>query len=103
MIDRIFKASFFQKVTVHHIRNYRIVELLIKRTSADIINKPDNNHCYPLTMAAWGGHEKAVEVLLRHPDIDLHARDMGWGTALDWARKEGYQGIIKLLEDKMGG
>ena len=79
------------------------MELLIKGTSADIINKPDNNHMYPLCMAVWGGHEKAVEVLLRHPDIDLQVKpDEGWGTALDWARKEGYQGIIKLLEDKLG-
>ena len=53
---------------------------------------------------AEDGHEKVVEVLLRHPEIDLGKKDQsgdGGRTALDWARKKGNKRIIRMLKEKL--
>ena len=77
-----------------------VVELLLERTSAEFINKADNDGDYPLTMAAKGGHERAVKVLLQHPGIDIEKRDSRARTALEWAMKMDNDKITKMLEDK---
>jgi len=45
----------------------------------------------------WGGHYDIVLVLLR-TGVDVNARDLRGRTALTWAMRADYSGIVRLLK-----
>ena len=54
------------------------------------------NESSALIVAAWGGYEETVRVLLEH-GADVSARDIGGGTPLTGAELHGYEAVSALL------
>jgi serine/threonine-protein phosphatase 6 regulatory ankyrin repeat subunit B len=61
------------------------------------VNEEDAEALTPLLLAAKEGYSSVVQVLLNHPQINLHAQDHCGSTALHAAAKEGHLEVVKLL------
>ncbi|XP_077659934.1 ankyrin repeat domain-containing protein [Aspergillus fumigatus Af293] len=61
------------------------------------VNDEDAEELTPLLLAAKEGYSSVVQVLLNHPQINLHAQDHCGSTALHAAAKEGHLEVVKLL------
>ncbi|KAH2484067.1 hypothetical protein KXV28_003703 [Aspergillus fumigatus] len=61
------------------------------------VNEEDAEELTPLLLAAKEGYSSVVQVLLNHPQINLHAQDHCGSTALHAAAKEGHLEVVKLL------
>lgn len=61
----------------------------------------DTNGSTALIVAAKGGKLAATQTLLEH-GADIHAKDKRGKTALDWAKANGHQKIVELLQSRMG-
>ena len=80
----------------------KVLDLVLKNTSAEFLNKVDKDGETPLTMAVKNGHEDIVDAILRHPHVNVSMKDELSGTTpLAIARGEGNQKIIALLEQKL--
>ncbi len=67
-----------------------------EKDSVDIINVKSLVNT-PLLLALKKGNIPVVEALLKHPDIDVHARDCRGLTALHWACMLRQDKIIEML------
>ena len=75
------------------------VIFLLGKAGANLNNR-DNNNLTPLMRAAWNGHTKAVAALLSEgANPNLHTPS--GKSALDFAHKEGYTEIQKMLQKAM--
>ena len=51
----------------------------------------------PLHLAARGGHEEIVKVLLDQPSVEVDAKDNSGKTALHFACSEGHRKVCQIL------
>jgi len=51
----------------------------------------------PLHRACRFGHLHIVEILLRHPEVDVNAKNTGWATSFFLACQEGQLNVVTLL------
>lgn len=70
------------------------VEKLLK---TEDVNGRDENDMTPIHLAASNNHPEVVEVLAKHPGINVNARTTGKKTALHIAAEKGYDGVAKKL------
>ncbi|KAF4233510.1 hypothetical protein CNMCM8980_010241 [Aspergillus fumigatiaffinis] len=61
------------------------------------VNEENAEELTPLLLAAKEGYSSVVQVLLNHPQINLHTQDHCGSTALHAAAKEGHLEVVKLL------
>ncbi|KAF7183608.1 hypothetical protein CNMCM7691_003887 [Aspergillus felis] len=61
------------------------------------VNEKDADERTPLLLAAEAGYSSVVQVLLGHPQINVHAHDYWRSTALHEAAKRGYLEVVELL------
>ncbi len=80
-----------------HADNLQLVKYLFLNGAA--INKRYNNDWTPLIYACIGNHEKVVELLLLHPDIEINAETNKRLTALRMASVSGRTNIVNILEN----
>ncbi|MCG8340690.1 MAG: ankyrin repeat domain-containing protein [Cytophagales bacterium] len=73
-----------------------VVEYLLNR-GANVNEKTEGSQRTPLHLAAGMNHVSVVKLLLER-EADIEAKTTGDETALDLARKKGYQGVIKIIE-----
>ncbi len=62
------------------------------------LNNRDNDGLTPLMRASWNGHAKAVAGLLNQ-GANQKLRDRSGKSALDFARREGYELIQRILQE----
>lgn len=81
-------------------RDNEVVELLLKCDGIDV-NKGriKTDDATPLMIACYWGASEVVELLLKRPEIDLNKRDTDSCTALDIAAENGFEEIVRLLEN----
>ncbi len=72
------------------------MRLLIEHKA--IVNAPGTDGTTPLMMAAYGGSEAAVRLLL-DAGGDITARNLESMTAVDWARRKQHNALAAKLED----
>lgn len=118
MVDFLIKKSGTdvnlmnkQGMTALHIaadRGYlNVVEKLISagaETNVMSINDPDRDlvGATPLMLAAAGGNKMIVASLVSQPKTRIRiASENNGSTAIDYARQNGYPGIVVLLEDAL--
>ena len=91
-------ATIAKKASNHS----HIVELLVSEMPGDLeinlVNSKERNRT-GLMMAAHLGHLEMVEILLRHPGINVDLQDDNGMTALYLAARENHHKIAKLLLD----
>ncbi|KAF8460752.1 hypothetical protein BDZ91DRAFT_851400 [Kalaharituber pfeilii] len=77
-----------------------VVKVLLSRGDLDV-NCRDFFGRTPLILATQNRHESIVALLLRHREVNVNCVDGGhFLSALAWASKEGYQGIVGLLLER---
>ena len=54
----------------------------------------------PLLIAAWGGHEAVVKLLIERDDVWADVKDDEGRTPLSRAVEDGHEAVVKLLVDK---
>lgn len=74
-----------------------ILERLLDTGKVDYNVKATKHGRSPIYEAAEHGHAKAVERLLKEPDIEPHAKDRYGETGLFWARRNGHREVERLL------
>ncbi len=82
-------------------RNNQIAALEILHNAGANREARDGDQNTPLIIAAKAGKFEAVEWLLDH-GADIHAKAERGKTALDWAKANGHQKIVELLQSRMG-
>lgn len=65
------------------------------------IDESDDAGTTPLIGCVKGGILEAAAWLLDH-GADIHAKDKRGKTALDWAKANGHQKVVELLQSRMG-
>jgi ankyrin repeat protein len=54
----------------------------------------------PLSLAAGGGREAVIKLLLETGNVDVDSKDKGGRTPLAWAARDGHEAVVKLLLEK---
>lgn len=78
-------------------RNNQIAALEILNRAGANREARDGDQNTPLIIAAKAGKFEAVEWLLNH-GADIYAKDERGKTALDWAKANGHQKIVELIQ-----
>ncbi|KAH0490817.1 hypothetical protein TgHK011_002269 [Trichoderma gracile] len=79
--------------------NARVVRFLLEVTNVGMANDVRYENCMPLLIAAFSGHQAAVEVLLERYPIESSEGNDGW-TALHAAVYMERQAVFDLLVEK---
>ena len=77
--------------------HHEVLELLLKVTDSNTINQMDAHESTPLIYAAKRGYSKVVEVLLRHPGLEVDMKGGLGKSALNWAKERGHNEVANLI------
>lgn len=105
-VDPDIRSSLTQQTPLlyaaEHIYTCHIIEMLLQTDQVDVNSKDCNGRTALMIMASYGKTE-AAKILLKHPGIDIMAKDNNSMTAYNhacWPSWENYK-LSKLKDDKM--
>jgi Ankyrin repeats (3 copies) len=69
----------------------------LESSSGTSVDSKDDYGRTPLLLAAQGGHNTVVELLLTSDSVNPDSEDDGGRTPLSWAAEKGHDTVVKLL------
>ncbi|KAF1962050.1 ankyrin [Byssothecium circinans] len=64
------------------------------------VDSKDDRGWTPLSLAAYGGHEAVVKVLVERNDVEADSKDSNGRTPLSWAAEGGHEAVVKVLVER---
>ena len=97
--NEVDSLSGLPKGSLIHVAAYFGLNSLVKEYGYKKPRLADGSACArsPLSIAAGGGHEGTVQLLLACPTIDPNSADRGGLTPLSWAAVGGHDSVIQSL------